>query len=135
MAHTRGPHSSETYAAWLADPGSRCWLAEIAATGAPIGYQVLTKPDLPIDTGPGDIELKRIYLFARYHGGGLARAMMEQAIAAATAMGKQRLLLGVYNENDRPIAFYRRMGFEICGERRFTVGGETFDDWIMARPL
>jgi diamine N-acetyltransferase len=96
---------------------------------------VLTKPDLPMETGEDDIELKRIYLFAKYHGGGLARAMMTAAIEAATSMGKHRLLLGVYNENHRPIAFYRRMGFEICGERAFTVGGQTFNDWIMARAL
>lgn len=135
LAHCQGPHGVAAYDAYLADPDSRCWLAEIEATGAPIGYHLLTAPDLPIDALPGDIELKRIYIFSNYHGGGLARRMMETAIAEAQAMGKTRLLLGVYAENSRALAFYTKMGFAVVGDRLFTVGARDFYDKVMARPL
>ncbi len=135
LAHCQGPHGVSTYAKYLADAESRCWLAEIAETGSPIGYQLLTTPDLPIDILPGDIELKRIYIFSNFHGGGLARRLMDTAIAEARAMGKKRLLLGVYAENPRAIAFYTKMGFEMAGERWFTVGRREFYDKVMARAL
>lgn len=136
LAHCLNEHSAARYAAWLADiAGSRCWLGEIADTRAPVGYQVLTKPDLPVAPLGGDIELKRIYIFSKFHGGGLARRMMEVAIDEASAMGKARLLLGVYADNPRAIGFYRKMGFEIIGDRPFRVGSRDFHDKVMARAL
>ncbi|WP_241241890.1 GNAT family N-acetyltransferase [Sphingobium algorifonticola] len=135
LAHARGPHGEAYYAALLADPGARCWLAELPGTGAPVGYQVLTAPDLPGIAQPGDIELKRIYIFSRYHGGGLAGRLLDAAVAAARAMGKRRMLLGVYGENHRAIAFYRKAGFAMIGERNFTVGTQVFYDKVMARML
>lgn len=135
LAHALGPHGAAYYERMLADPGSCCWIAEMPETGAPVGYQLLTKPDLPVALEPGDLELKRIYIFSRHHGGGLARRMMQLAVDAARGMGAKRLLLGVYAENDRAIAFYRKMGFEMIGDRWFTVGSREFYDKVMARPL
>jgi ribosomal protein S18 acetylase RimI-like enzyme len=96
---------------------------------------VLTASDLPVDSTPGDIELKRIYIFSRHHGGGLARRMVEEALTAAASMGRTRMLLGVYAENHRAIAFYRKMGFAIIGDRQFMVGAQTFYDKVMARAI
>lgn len=134
LAHAQGPHGVAYYEKLLGDPDTRCWLAELPGTQAPIGYQVLTTPDIDLAVA-GDVELKRIYIFSRYHGGGLAKQMVGRAVEAATAMGKQRMLLGVYGENHRAIAFYRKMGFDMIGDRRYTVGAQTFYDKVMARPL
>jgi diamine N-acetyltransferase len=135
LAHAQGPHGVAYYQKLLADSGdTRCWLAELPVTDAPVGYQVLTTSDLP-QAELGDIELKRIYIFSRYHGGGLARRMVEVATAAAQAMGRRRILLGVYGENHRAIAFYRKVGFEMIGEREFVVGQQLFHDKVMARPF
>lgn len=86
-------------------------------------------------TAPGDIELKRIYLLSRWHGTGAGRALMQAAIAHARACGAPNLLLGVYQGNDRAVAFYRRAGFETVGTRRFQVGEGVYDDLVMALPL
>lgn len=135
LAHAQGPHGVEYYRKLLADTATtRCWLAELPVTDAPIGYQVLTTSDLP-QARPGDVELKRIYIFSRYHGGGLARRMVDVAVDAACDMAHSRMLLGVYGENHRAIAFYRKAGFEMIGERNFVVGKQTFNDKVMARPL
>lgn len=136
VAHVAANNSVEKFAAWVADADSRVWIAELDDTRAPVGYALLTAPDLPaIPTSAEDIELKRIYILSRYHGGGLAGRMMNAAIAEAQAMGKRRLLLGVYAANDRAIAFYRKQGFAIVGERRFQVGAGLFEDKIMARAI
>ena len=136
VAHVAANNSAEKFGDWIDDAESRVWIAERKATAAPIGYALLTTPDLPdIVTGADDVELKRIYILSRYHGGGLAGRMMEAVVAEARSMGKTRLLLGVYAANDRAIAFYRKQGFEIVGDRRFQVGAALFEDKIMARKL
>lgn len=135
LEHCAGPHSAETYAGWLADDLSRLWLVE-AAKGAPVGYAVLSPPDVPVaDPSADDVEIKRIYLLSRFHGGGLGSRLMKLAVDEAGSMGRRRVLLGVYAQNERAIDFYRKHGFEPVGVRRFQVGRREYDDLVMARRL
>lgn len=129
--HCEQQHSAEIYQKYL-DGGSKAWLGEAATGGAPVGFALLSPPDLP-GAEEGDIELKRIYILSRFHGSGMAAALM-QAVVDASA-GFRRLLLGVYRQNDRAIAFYRKQGFELAGERQFNVGGTLYDDIVLAKPL
>lgn len=119
----------------LAKPRTRAWLAEIAETGAPVGYALVCDPDLPVALEPDDLELKRIYLLSRRHGSGAASAMMDCAIDAARTAGAPRLLIGVYDQNWRAHAFYEKCGFAVVGSRAFTVGSATYNDLIFARRL
>lgn len=132
-AHCLKANSAESYRSWLAK-GARAWLAEIEPGGAPIGYALLTPPDLPA-ARDGDIELKRIYTLSRFHGGGLGAALMQAALDASAEMGALRLLLGVYAGNERALAFYHKQGFTRIGDRQFNVGGQICDDFVLARPL
>ncbi len=82
LAHCRQQHAVDKYAAWLRDAASAVWLAETEPGRAPVGYLVLTTPDLPLpDLGPADAEVKRIYLFHRFQGQGMGRLLMEAARA------------------------------------------------------
>jgi len=60
---------------------------------------------------------------------------MEIAAGEARAMGRTRLLLGVYADNAAAVGFYRARGFGQVGVRRFRVGGREYDDAVMARAL
>ncbi|SNS82778.1 Ribosomal protein S18 acetylase RimI [Sphingomonas laterariae] len=133
VEHCARQHDAGVYARYL-QAGASAWLAEAAEGGAPIGYALVTAPDLP-GAEPGDLELKRIYTLSRCHGGGLGAALMRHAVDRAAAQGASRLLLGVYGQNARAIAFYRKQGFEQIGERRFRVGHRDYDDVVLARPL
>jgi diamine N-acetyltransferase len=151
IAHCEKNHTPEAYRAYLAQPDTRITLAVAATGGAPIGYAMLTAPDLPsFDVLPGDIELKRIYLFSRFRssrtpvldasgrpiaGLRVAQALMDAAIADGHALNKSRLLLGTHEGNERAIAFYRRNGFTEAGTRTFQVGSQRCCDLIFARPL
>lgn len=135
VAHCTRQHSREVYAKYLADPACSVWLAEYAATGAPIGYAVNCPPDLPLPLQPGDVELKRIYVLSRFHGTGTGPRLMEAAIEDARQRGAPRLLLGTYEDNHRAIAFYRKAGFALAGTRQFQVGEKVYDDIVLARPL
>lgn len=134
--HCAHQHSREFYRATLnSGAPAAAWLAEHASTRAPVGYALVTAPDESVGPAPGDIELKRIYLLSRYHGSGLAQQLMDAALGHARQAGAPRLLLGTYAGNLRAIAFYGRNGFRQSGTRQFRVGGEAFQDIVMARTL
>ena len=133
LKHCRVQHGTERYAAWLADDAYLLCLAELK--GAPVGFAVLSPPDLLVALTPDDIELKRIYLLHRFQGSGLGRRLMEWSVEHARAMGRKRLLLGVKADNAAALGFYERVGFERIGERKFLVGSTWCDDYLLARPL
>lgn len=135
LKQCRTVHTPEAYARLLADPTRRLFLAEQAPGRAPVGFILLSKPDLPIETGPDDAELTRIYLLHRHQGGGLGRGLMDTAVGAARAAGAKRLLLGVHVGNAKALAFYARNGFVQVGTRTFHVGENGYDDYILAKDL
>ena len=133
LAHCENHHSAMVYEDWLIGGEARIWLAEAEEGRAPIGYLVMTAPDLPLaDIGPGDAEVKRIYVLHRFHGDKVGWSLMKTALDAARRTGKRRVLVGVYGRNDRAIAFYKRVGFQVVGERKFRVGSTLHDDLILA---
>ena len=80
VAHCAKANHQDTFRDWAQAADSRVVVAEIADGGAPIGYSVLTTPDLPaVDVQAGDIELRRIYTLSRAYGTGLGPASMAQA--------------------------------------------------------
>lgn len=134
VAHVTRNSSPEAFARYIGQ-GAIATLAEAEAGAAPLGYTLLTTPDLPIAPELGDIELKRIYALFPTHGTGLGPALMAQAIADARDAGHRRLLLGVYGGNRRAQRFYEKQGFAVAGTRRFLVGATWHDDLIYARAL
>ena len=135
VAHCTTKNSIATFDAWLDDPATIVRIAEQEPGHAPIGYTVLTAPDFPIEPGPADIELRRIYLMKQAQGTGLGAALMARALEDATAAGRTRVLLGVWDQNTRARAFYERHGFEVIGTRQFTVGTTLHDDPVYARAV
>ncbi|KPP82262.1 MAG: GCN5-related N-acetyltransferase [Oceanicaulis sp. HLUCCA04] len=135
IRHCQERHTPAVYARALADPSHGLWLAEIAPGAAPVGYLHLAPPDLPVPTGPKDVEIKRIYVLSRLHGSGLGRRLVMTALDHARAEGHSNLVLGVYKGNTRALAFYGRAGFEALGERSFDVGGNVYCDWVMGRAV
>ena len=131
VAHCARQHSAGTYRAYFGR-GARAWLAEVEPGGAPVGYALLCSPELE-QARAGDIELKRVYLLSRFQGSGIAAALMDAAVAASA--GHDRLLLGVKDDNHRALSFYCKHGFETIGTRRFDVGGNAYDDFVLARAL
>ena len=120
----------------MSDAQSAVWIAEVDPGRAPVGYLVLTAPDLPLaGVGPRDLEVKRIYLLHRFQGGGIGARLMSEARAHAIARGCRRLLLGVYGRNAAAIGFYERLGYRHLGTRQFKVGENTYDDVVLGLDL
>lgn len=134
LAHVARNSSAAAFGTYMAG-GAIATLAEAGAGAAPLGYTLLTAPDLPVAPEPGDIELKRIYALFPTHGTGLGAELMARAIDDAQSTGHNRLLLGVYGGNKRAQRFYEKHGFAVAGTRRFLVGATWHDDLIYARYL
>jgi ribosomal protein S18 acetylase RimI-like enzyme len=136
LMHCRKQHSPETYRKYLAHPETQAWLAVVQPGDAPVGYAMLTEPDLPLpDITEADIELKRIYLFSRFQRSGAGKMLFQQALSAASEAGRKRMLLGVHAENARALAFYRKNGFEQVGVRTFQIGAMVYDDLVLGRAV
>jgi ribosomal protein S18 acetylase RimI-like enzyme len=132
VGHSGRQHATSVYADWLADGHTRLWIAEVEPGAAPIGYLVLARPDLPVPSASGDLEVRRIYVLERYQRVGIGRRLMEAAEAHVRSCGGGRLLLGVYMRNAAALAFYERVGYRQVGTRRFDVGNHYYDDHVLA---
>ena len=135
LFHCRSTHAPEAYAGLLADATKRLFLATLDPGGTPVGFMLMGEADLPVETGPDDMELTRIYALHRFHGQGLGPRLMQTAIDTARAAGRRRLLLAVYSRNDRANAFYERTGFRQVGTRLFHVGVNDYQDRVLALDL
>lgn len=133
MEFCRTAHTEELYGRWLASPAHQLFLVE--TEGAPIGYAALTPPDVPVSTGQEDVELRRIYVLSRFHGGGLGERLLATAADAARQSGFTRLLLCVFSVNTNAIGFYARQGFAQAGVMKFKMGANEYDDLVLAKPL
>lgn len=135
-AHCEKQHGAEKYATYLRDGRTAVWIAEVEPGNAPVGYLVLTTPELPLtDITADDWEVKRVYLLHRFQGGGLGARLMHTAREHALGLRARRLLLGVYARNAAAIGFYERLGYRRIGTRQFQVGQNVYDDLILGLDL
>jgi len=134
IEHLKSEHSAEYYATKLADAEVDIVIGE-TPLGAPVGYVMLVPPEHPDLQQPGDWELKRIYLLGPWQGGGNGRALLQQAFDVSAARNAQRLILAVYESNERAVAFYERAGFVHIGETVFMVGDTPFRDMVYAKVM
>ncbi len=134
IEHLKAEHSVDYYATKLADPEVDIVIGE-TPLGAPVGYVMLVPPEHPDLQQTGDWELKRIYLLGPWQGGGNGRALLQQAFDVAATRNAQRLILAVYESNERAVAFYERAGFVHIGETVFMVGDTPFRDMVYARVM
>jgi ribosomal protein S18 acetylase RimI-like enzyme len=58
-----------------------------------------------------------------------------KALAAFAALGADLLWLGVWQENPRAVAFYKKCGFAQIAEKTFKLGTEVQQDFVMCHEL
>lgn len=127
----------EQQAAELADAGTVTLVARSA--DEPVGYaQLRLGRDVPCDRRVAPehaAEIARFYVDPAWHGQGVAPALMQSLLAAAVGSQIHALWLGVWKKNTRAVAFYRKQGFEVCGEQEFRMGSDVQSDHVMVRTL
>ncbi len=80
--------------------------------------------------------LSKIYVRGEKRRGGVGRAMLAFVEARCAESGATELWLTVNRRNADAIAFYRRMGFAVTGDRVTDIGGGfVMDDHRMAKSI
>jgi diamine N-acetyltransferase len=133
-AYCRATYALERQRAELAASDRVTLVAEM--DGVLAGYAQLREGPVPASvTGPDPIELLRFYVDSKWHGQGIAVALMEQTIDHARRRGRRTLYLAVWERNPRAISFYRKQGFREVGSQPFQLGRDVQTDRVMARPM
>ena len=77
------------------------------------------------------IELEKIYVLQTTIGTGAGLSLMNEAIVYSKQQRADVLFLGVWEENERAVNFYRKAGFEIFANRSFQLGERLCEDYMM----
>lgn len=133
--HVRTKLSVAAIATELATTGMRYYVAQEGP--AFVGFAMLVadgeRPAVIRSTKP--LELRRIYVDQDRHGTAVAGLLMRECLDYGTRHGYDLVWLGTNSENERALKFYRRHGFDIVGDRTFTVGSSVEHDHVLARTL
>ncbi|MBP9083429.1 MAG: GNAT family N-acetyltransferase [Bacteroidia bacterium] len=102
----------------------------------PVGYAKLKQSDVPEKlAGKSAIQLERIYALQEFVGKKVGKALMEACIRIAKSHNYDAMWLGVWQQNDRAISFYKKWGFTIIGTKQFIIGKDVNDDFVMSLDL
>ncbi|OAS19310.1 GNAT family N-acetyltransferase [Paenibacillus oryzisoli] len=85
--------------------------------------------------GDDSLEIERIYIKGKFQGHGLGKYLLNTAIETAMACDMKRVWLGVWEENEKAIAFYKKMGFIQTGAHSFYMGEEEQIDLVLTKLL
>lgn len=118
----------------IQDPQRRIAIAWIDNAAAGFFHLLDVAPDLAVK-GARPIELLRLYVDSPWHGKGVGAVLMDKSLELAREEGFQTMWLGVWEQNFRAQAFYRKYGFTVVGEHIFKLGNDEQTDLIMERAI
>jgi ribosomal protein S18 acetylase RimI-like enzyme len=102
----------------------------------PVGYTKLIKyVSNEKLIGTKNIELEKIYVLKEYLDKKVGKELMVSAIQYAREEAFDILFLGVWQDNERAIHFYKNFGFETFTTRVFQLGNQLCDDYLMKLEL
>jgi GNAT superfamily N-acetyltransferase len=102
----------------------------------PVAYFKLNHAPAQSDVNdPKSIELERIYTIAEWQGHGIGSQIIQHIEYIARKEGKEFIWLGVWEKNQRAIAFYERHGFRSFGSHVFILGTDEQTDILLRKDL
>jgi diamine N-acetyltransferase len=81
------------------------------------------------------LEVERVYVRNNYHGKGIGQQLLDYAIQIAEQKNMQTVWLGVWENNQRAINFYKKNGFVTFDKHVFILGEEAQTDYMMRLDL
>jgi diamine N-acetyltransferase len=129
-AHCANAYGESIQASEIANPAIETFVCDDGVDLA--GYaQLRWGAAPPCVAASRPAEIQRIYVDQRWHGKGIAHALMSLVLAAAVQGDADQVWLGVWEHNPRAMAFYRKFGFERVGQHVFRLGSDPQTDWIL----
>ncbi|WP_042721480.1 GNAT family N-acetyltransferase [Flavobacterium sp. B17] len=81
------------------------------------------------------LEIERIYVKSSHHGKKVGQLLYDKALETAYEKGKKYIWLGVWEENQRAVSFYRKNGFVEFDKHIFRLGNDEQIDLMMKKIL
>ena len=101
-----------------------------------IGFLKLNTGDAQTEVTENEaFEVERIYVLKKYHGHHFGKMLMDKAIEVAKSQQAPFIWLGVWEENPKAIAFYKKCGYKAFGTHTFTLGDDDQTDIMMKLEL
>lgn len=100
------------------------------------GYLKINTGDAQSEAmGDDSLEVERIYVMKKFQKHGLGKHLLNKAVEIAKEQKKEKIWLGVWEENENAIAFYQKKGFFQTGAHSFYMGDDEQVDLIMTKTL
>ena len=128
--------STERFSQDLTDPRVVVLVADESPAGPLAGYAILRDGSPAGDQLAGakdPVEIVRFYVDQKWHGAGVARALMTACLVEAATRGSDVIWLQAWQQAARALAFYGKMGFAVVGAAKFEFGERIDDDFLLVR--
>lgn len=100
------------------------------------GYLKVNTGDAQSENMDDDaMEIERIYIKSKFQKRGLGKYLFNKAMDIAREKNKKKIWLGVWEKNERAIAFYEKLGFVQIGSHSFFMGDEEQTDSQVLIPV
>jgi len=101
-----------------------------------IGYLKLNSGQAQTDLRDDKaLEIERIYVLPDYHGKHVGQSLYQKATEVAKQKDADYVWLGVWENNQKAIAFYKKNGFVAFGKHSFMLGNDEQTDIMMKLQL
>jgi ribosomal protein S18 acetylase RimI-like enzyme len=144
FAHLNKPEDMESYSsvaftpqkiqAELSNPNSHFFFAML--DGEIAGYLKLNYGAAQTEFQDSDaVEIERIYVLAQHHGKKIGHQFIDFTLKVAAGKKLQYVWLGVWEHNQKALAFYKKHGFEVFSSHEFVLGSDKQTDLLMKRAV
>ena len=121
---------TEKLIAELNDPATEFYFAELGENI--IGYLKLNTNQAQTELRHENaLEIERIYVLKEFYGKKVGQVLLKKAIDVAREKKVGFVWLGVWDQNHRAIAFYKKNGFVAFDQHVFRLGNEEQTDLMM----
>lgn len=126
--------TNEKLSAELANPYSQFYFAKI--DNKIVGYLKINFGEAQTELQDNtSLEIERIYVLREFHGKKVGQILYDTAFDIARQSGADYVWLGVWEENQRAISFYKKNGFAEFDKHIFKIGNDEQTDIMMKLEL
>lgn len=127
-------YSADSILSDLKNPDITYFIAE--DEGRVIGFSKLSRrQELAEWITDRCLEICRLYVYKEYHDHKVGKLLMEASIELAEKENMESVVLGVWENNLRAVAFYKKWDFKMVGTHPFVLGKKVDMDWVMMKKL
>jgi diamine N-acetyltransferase len=134
QAYLEEAFTPEVILSELQDPDSQYFIAQNPTKA--IGYAKLRyRPNAEELPKPEAIELQRIYVDANYQKLKVGSLLLNHCLKTAQNQGFKIIWLGVWEHNQKALAFYQKNGFTAFGSHTFQLGKDLQTDLLYQKEI